>query len=658
MSRMRIISLNRSRARAAPPRGSLRENDGDRSRLPRAHAIAHATRPRSARAAAALVSLALLTPSYAFAVENEDVAELRRMLQELQAQNRELSQRLSALESAQEASAAPRSKPAKAQQRAHAPDISQSSLSRRPAEANESPASATATSPSWLSRWPAEAEHFKPAPTAAKPASAVASSGAARPLPEPRDTTGMGLEERVKELEVGWAAQENATRQIIQDALSKTGPKINSYLALSGVIEVQGSRFRDFTGPTRDDLILSTTELDFDVKLSNWLTGALVLTFEKGTPATAPTTGFVTVTPTGLQETGPDRFTLDRTHIAIGDFTLFPIGARVGREVVPFGTSTGVARLDTLSIGTPLTTEVFENRQTVAGLEFAWPTPPLKPPPAPVVVPPVRPLVVAPLVEQWARWLGYQPLPQRPVRLTPVTPPIEPPPFYASFFVYKGNELLTPRSTKLQDFNASLGFRTSGHCGVPYEELRWSLVCPWTFDFHVDYDTSVFNSRFLESGYLPFLDQIGRVPGVAASVKASFGPFAVVGEVNTALNTATFIDGLGISKNIRPMTWQASIAYQFDWNPWITEIGHQGGDFISLAYSGSKDMAGAAVLINGEPTRVGFVPQHRLLTTWGEWVMDGLKLALEYSVNWDYPQSKGGTGQIAQGVFVSVQLNF
>jgi uncharacterized coiled-coil protein SlyX len=583
----RMISIERSEVRAARPRG---------------------------RAALALVSLALLAPSYAAAADNEDVAELRRMLQEVQAQNRELSRRLGALESARETSAAPRTKPAR--------------------------------------------ERPSPAPAAVKPSAVAASSSAAAPLPEPHDTSKMGLEERVKELEVGWAAQENATRQIIQNALSKTGPKINSYLGLSGVIEVQGSRFRDFTGPTRDDLILATTELDFDIALSNWLTGSLVLTFEKGTPATAPTTGFVTVTPTGLQQTGPDRFTLDRTHILIGDFTQFPIAARVGREVVPFGTSTGVARLDTLSIGTPLTTEVFENRQTTAGLEFAWPTRPLMPPPAPVVVPPVRPLVIAPVVEQWARWLGYTPLPQRPVRLTPVTPLIEPPPFYGSIFYYKGDELLTPSDARIQDFNASLGFRTSGHCGVPYEELRSSLVCPWIFDFHVDYDTSVFNSRFLQSAYLPFLGQIGRVPGIAASVKTSFGPFAMVGEVNSAINAVSFIDGLGTRNKIRPMTWQASIAYQFDWNPWITEIGHQGGDFISVAYSGSKDMAGAIDVSTGSPTRVGFVPRNRLLVTWGEWVMDGLKVALEYSVNWDYPQSAGGTGAIAQGAFGSIQLNF
>jgi hypothetical protein len=106
-----------------------------------------------------------------------------------------------------------------------------------------------------------------------------------------------------------------------------------------------------------------------------------------------------------------------------------------------------------------------------------------------------------------------------------------------------------------------------------------------------------------------------------------------------------------------PMTWQASIAYQFDWNPWVQEIGAQ-GDFISLGYSGSKDMAGVSILQNGVPTRIGFVPQHRLFLTGGEWVMDGLKVAVEYSANWDYPVSVGGTGKVAHGWFGLIQLNF
>jgi hypothetical protein len=571
---------------------------------------------------ALLFSLALLVPPYAAAAENEDMAALQRMLRELKAENRKLSERLTTLEGA---SATRRVKPAPAQERS------------APA-ATAKPAAAVQT-----------ARVVQPAAVAADPPV----------LPEPNlseTAAKRPLNERVRELEIGWAANENATRQIIRDSLSKTGPKINSFLSLSGVVEGVASRAGSFTGPTQENLSLGTAELDFDIKLSDWLTGALVLHFESGTGAIFPT-GNQPVVPTNVPGIGVDRFTLDRTHITVGDLMQFPIAARFGVEVLHFGTSTGVARLDTLSIGTPLTTEVFENRQTAGGLEFAWPTPPRQPPPAPVVVPRVSPLVVAPAVSQLMRWLGYTPLPERPFRPTPVTPLLDPPPFYGSVVTYKGSESIIPGRTKIDDYNASLGFRTKGHCGVPYDQLKDSLICPWTLDFHVDYSSSVFESRFLHSSYLPFLSQIGQVPGMAASLKASFGPFAFVGEVNAAIQDARFIDGLGIARSMTPMTWQASIAYQFDWNPWITEIGAQ-GNFISVGYSGSKDMAGVSVLQNGVPTRIGFVPQHRLFLTGGEWVMDGLKVAVEYSANWDYPVSSGGTGKVAHGAFGLIQLNF
>ncbi|WP_342740536.1 hypothetical protein [Bradyrhizobium sp. B117] len=560
-------------------------------------------------------SLTLFVPSHAAAAENEEIAILRRMLGELKAENRKLSGRLSALEGA--------------------------TTTKRRAPRERTTPVATAAAPA--------ATALKPAPpaeatAAVLPAPDLSEAGAKRPMAA-----------RVTDLEIAWAAQENATRQIIADTLNKTGPKINNYLSLSGVVEGIASRTNNFNGPTQENLQLGTAELDFDIKLSDWLTGALVLHFDSGTGAIFPT-GNQPVVP-GVPGIGVDRFTLDRTHILVGDLMQFPIAARFGVETLHFGTSTGVARLDTLSIGTPLTTEVFENRQTAGGLEFAWPTPPLRPLPAPVVVPKVNPLVVAPAVQQIARWMGYTPPPQRPFKPLPVTLPLEPAPFYGSVMTYRGSDSIIPGRTKIDDYNATLGYRTSGHCGLPYEQLTTSLICPWTLDFHVDYDTSVFESRFLHASYLPFLPEIGRVPGVAASVKASFGPFAVVGEVNAALRSAQFIDGLGIPRNMTPMTWQASVAYQFDWNPWVTEIGAQ-GDFISLGYSGSKDMAGVMILQNGVPTRIGFVPQHRLFITGGEWVMDGLKIAVEYSANWDYSTNVGGTGKLAHGAFGLLQLNF
>src|SRR3990170_8403771 len=178
-----MISIERIKASAEPPCGRGSEKRGDSSRLPRAHAM----RPQSARAALALVSLALLAPSYAAAADNEDVAELKRVVEELQAHNRELSRRLGALESAREAPAAPRTKPAGAQERP------------------------------------------TPAPTPAEPPTTGASPPRPPPLPGPRDTTELELEQRVEELEIAGTAQESATRQIIQDTIVTTGPKINSF---------------------------------------------------------------------------------------------------------------------------------------------------------------------------------------------------------------------------------------------------------------------------------------------------------------------------------------------------------------------------------------------------------------------------------------------
>src|SRR5689334_3851934 len=56
--------------------------------------------PLALGAAPALFGLLLFVPSCAAAAESEDVAALRRMLGELKAENRKLSERLSALEGA------------------------------------------------------------------------------------------------------------------------------------------------------------------------------------------------------------------------------------------------------------------------------------------------------------------------------------------------------------------------------------------------------------------------------------------------------------------------------------------------------------------------------------------------------------------------------
>jgi hypothetical protein len=166
--------------------------------------------PFAFRAAPALFSLILLVPSHAAAAENEDIAVLRGMLGELKPENRKLSERLSALEGT---SPARRTKPAAVHQ------------------------------------------HSAPVATAAKPAPTVLSPPVDPPaLPAPDLSEAAAkrpLNERVRDLEISWAANENATRQILRDTLNKTGPKINNFLSLSGVIEGVASRTGSFTGLPR-----------------------------------------------------------------------------------------------------------------------------------------------------------------------------------------------------------------------------------------------------------------------------------------------------------------------------------------------------------------------------------------------------------------------
>ena len=241
----------------------------------------------------------------------------------------------------------------------------------------------------------------------------------------------------------------------------------------------------------------------------------------------------------------------------------------------------------------------------------------------------------------------------RPTRPTPVSFPPTPPPFDGGVYFYD-SQIPGARRTQL---NATAGFNTRGHCGRPYEELRGFGLCPWAINADVNYNSSLFDSQFLRDGYVAFLPQIGAIPGMAASVKASLGPFSVVGEWNGATKRARFLNDLGSPVAIKPSAWQVSLGYQFDWNPWVLAIGEQ-GTFVSVAYSQSSNLAGTTALINGAPTRVGFVPKSRLLLTAGEWVLDTVRVAFEYALNQDYPTSQGGTGNSAPGYFVSLTYAF
>lgn len=96
-----------------------------------------------------------------------------------------------------------------------------------------------------------------------------------------------------------------------------------------------------------------------------------------------------------------------------------------------------------------------------------------------------------------------------------------------------------------------------------------------------------------------------------------------------------------------------SVAYQLGWEPYVEVIGDE-GTYVAVAYSRSRDLAGVARLLGeDEPERVGFAPESRLLLGLGEWVLEGIRVAFEYSRNRDYDVSEGGTGGVAHG-FASV----
>ena len=474
--------------------------------------------------------------------------------------------------------------------------------------------------------------------------------GTVAPLRPTRQATPGELEQRVRELELGKTAQQDATRSIIRDSLSKIGPRINEFVTLSGSLEVVASRTRNFTGPVQRNISLNTAELDFDIKANEGVTGSLILAFDPGTSVTFPTTDGAT--------SGVDRLTIDRATVTIGDTQRFPLYAKVGRDVLPFGTSTGLTRTSNLSLGGPLTIEVFETRATAIGFGFEFPTPEPGRPPPPVVVPPVQPLVISPLVNRFGRALGYRPPVARLSPLVPVAVPPGAPPYYGSINLYEGSDLIGVRPDFTRNVSGSLGYRTSGHCGRPYSELRDSVYCPWSVDFHVDVNSSIYNSNFLQRGYGAFLGQIGAVPGVAASFKATFGAFALTAEYNSAIKPASFLDGAGRAVKMQPAAWQLSLGYQFDWNPWVEKVGEQ-GTFVAIGYSASRHLGGVTQLLaNGQATRVGFAPKSRLILTAGEWVLDGVKVILEASLDWDYSRKEGGTGKMGSGLFAALTYNF
>jgi hypothetical protein len=230
------------------------------------------------------------------------------------------------------------------------------------------------------------------------------------------------------------------------------------------------------------------------------------------------------------------------------------------------------------------------------------------------------------------------------------------PPFTAAVYFYNGDTFQKFKTNRkgewdpARHYGATMGYRTKGRCR-PYlgdpamrEELSWLHVfCPWSIDVDVDFNRSVYDSLFLGFQYRSFLPQIGIVPGMAAHMKSTLGPVSLIAEWNGAIKEESFVDDRLLLISMTPRAWQVSLAYQFDWNPSIEEIGAQ-GTYLAISYSESRDLAGVTRFNNqnNEESRVGFIPKRRVAVDVGEWVLDNLRLALEYSWAKDYSRNQGG----------------
>jgi hypothetical protein len=243
----------------------------------------------------------------------------------------------------------------------------------------------------------------------------------------------------------------------------------------------------------------------------------------------------------------------------------------------------------------------------------------------------------------------------------PCTPPTKPAvsywppcscpaPFTAGVYFFNGDTIDgIDEEDHIQHMGGTMGYLHRGcFAGIPY-----------SIDLDVDATSSVFDSDFFQFHYRRFLPEIGYVPGMAAHAKSMFGPTSFIFEWNGALDDAEFVDqaAVPVAHNIRPSAWQVAFAYQFDWNPSVEVIGAQGTYFV-IGYSESDDLAGVTKAI-GDPLaptflRVGNAPERRLNVGVGEWVLPGLRVAVEYSHNVDYDVADGGTGNSANGVFTQI----
>ena len=315
------------------------------------------------------------------------------------------------------------------------------------------------------------------------------------------------------------------------------GHMINKYVEFSGLIEVEGSVGKDFTGSNESNFELATIELGFVGKVTDWASAHLTLLYEEG---------------------GDDEVVIDDAHILLGNTDKFPLYLSAGRLYVPYGNFT------TNMISDPLTLEIAETQETALQVGF------------------------------------------------------EAGGAYGSVFAFNGDTNEGGGDSQIEQFGANIGYSL--------EQEGFSV------DVGMSYMNSIGDSDGL-SGMLEENDMLEAdyVGGIGVYAIAHIGKVSLIGEYITALDDFDDVD------DSQPMAFNAEAGYTFDISGMESTV--------ALAYQGTDDMA-------------GYLPESRILASFGIGFLEGTTVSFEYAHDEDYDTADGGTDDSADTVTAQLAYEF
>lgn len=120
-------------------------------------------------------------------------------------------------------------------------------------------------------------------------------------------------------------------------------------MSLSG--ELQGKVFadRDYNGPTKSDVDLSTAKIDAIVSIAPWVSGFMTLTYDDAANSNG-------------SRISNSRLYVDNAFVTLGDLNKTPFYGTIGQLYVPFG------RYSSSLIATPLTQAIGETNERAISL--------------------------------------------------------------------------------------------------------------------------------------------------------------------------------------------------------------------------------------------------------------------------------------------------